>query len=399
MANNKQHELKCHECNPEETRSSERDCRRCFFSQVPAVHDKFYTEAVLPYIWFSAVLLFLSYVVGLLFTLRTHAAVIWTTELDEKKHGTETLNTSQVTTVPLDAFPTRDMLGLTRQPTAGSLDRLQRQDIRESQLYQRILGQSLKQVGVLPANGTDRSQAVDGRPSSSIKSPYIVPPKSRDGDIPAGFNLQGLTDEDNHSLIRQVAEMAATAAAVAARDATRAPRKAAQLSSMPAHPTPGQGPTGEETAEGGALEQSGQAPGGGHDAPNWGRKKSAVILLTATIAYAIIAEILVNTVDSVLDNIDIDEKFLGITLFALVPNTTEFLNAISFAMNGNIALSMEIGSAYALQVCLLQIPALVLFSAVHGRYINPEDIIDHTFTLIFPQWDMITVILCVFLLR
>ena len=123
-----------------------------------------------------------------------------------------------------------------------------------------------------------------------------------------------------------------------------------------------------------------------------------MILLGATLLYAIIAEILVNTVDVVLSSIDIDEKFLGITLFALVPNTTEFLNAISFAMNGNIALSMEIGSAYALQVCLLQIPALVLFSAVHGQYVDPKDLIDHTFNLIFPQWDMVTVILCVFLL-
>lgn len=67
-------------------------------------------------------------------------------------------------------------------------------------------------------------------------------------------------------------------------------------------------------------------------------------------------------------------------------------------MNGNIALSMEIGSAYALQVCLLQIPALVLFSAVRGSYIDPEKLFDHTFNLIFPQWDMVTVILCVFLL-
>ena len=67
-------------------------------------------------------------------------------------------------------------------------------------------------------------------------------------------------------------------------------------------------------------------------------------------------------------------------------------------MNGNIALSMEIGSAYALQVCLLQIPALVFFSAVHGQYIDPSDLIDHTFTLIFPEFDMVTVILCVFLL-
>ena len=49
-------------------------------------------------------------------------------------------------------------------------------------------------------------------------------------------------------------------------------------------------------------------------------------------------EILVNVVDVVLNGSGIDEKFLGVTLFALVPNTTEFLNAVSFAMNGNIAL-------------------------------------------------------------
>jgi Ca2+:H+ antiporter len=77
-------------------------------------------------------------------------------------------------------------------------------------------------------------------------------------------------------------------------------------------------------------------------------------------------------------------------------------------MNGNIALSMEIGSAYALQVCLLQIPALVLFSAVfpHRLPSSPdpepgngiEDVARYTFSLLFPQWDMVTVIICVFLL-
>lgn len=49
-------------------------------------------------------------------------------------------------------------------------------------------------------------------------------------------------------------------------------------------------------------------------------------------------EILVDVVDVVLNGSGIDEKFLGVTLFALVPNTTEFMNAMSFAMNGNIAL-------------------------------------------------------------
>lgn len=77
----------------------------------------------------------------------------------------------------------------------------------------------------------------------------------------------------------------------------------------------------------------------------------------------IASELLIDVVDEILEGSGIDEKFLGVTLFALVPNTTELMNAMSFALNGNIALSMEIGSAYALQVCLLQIPAMVAFSA------------------------------------
>lgn len=54
-------------------------------------------------------------------------------------------------------------------------------------------------------------------------------------------------------------------------------------------------------------------------------------------------------------------------------------NALSFAMNGNIALSMEIGSAYALQVCLLQVPALVLFSAFYTRNIDVAELASHSF--------------------
>lgn len=68
-------------------------------------------------------------------------------------------------------------------------------------------------------------------------------------------------------------------------------------------------------------------------------------------------------------------------------------------MNGNIALSMEIGSAYALQVCMLQIPALVFFSAFHTPTLDVgDDVAQYTFSLLFPQWDMVTIMICVFLL-
>ena len=58
------------------------------------------------------------------------------------------------------------------------------------------------------------------------------------------------------------------------------------------------------------------------------------------------AEILVDVVDVILEGSGIDEKFLGVTLFALVPNTTEFMNAMSFALNGNIALRCVTYSSY-----------------------------------------------------
>lgn len=134
----------------------------------------------------------------------------------------------------------------------------------------------------------------------------------------------------------------------------------------------------------------------GHDSPNWSKTKSFVILFGCTLLYSIIAEILVDTVDEVMKDHPMDEKFLGLTLFALVPNITEFMNAISFALYGNIVLSMEIGSAYALQVCLLQIPAMVAFSVWYNY--GKEELSQFTFSLVFPRWDVISVIFSVFLL-
>jgi Ca2+:H+ antiporter len=103
-----------------------------------------------------------------------------------------------------------------------------------------------------------------------------------------------------------------------------------------------------------SKEEEEEEEGGGHEAPSWTRGVSAGVLLGCTLLYAIIAgesrthvvkksdndnaEILVDCVDVVLSGSGIDEKFLGLTLFTLVPNTTEFMNAMSFAMNGNIAL-------------------------------------------------------------
>lgn len=379
------HELRCQSCT-DSVWNKERDCRRCYYSQVPALDDRFYIEAVRPFCYIAATCLFLSYVIGLWFTLRTHAAVIWNTEVDEKKHEEAQQQHARLSEVRNVA------------DASGA-------DIRDSNLYKRILGQSLKQVGLSGEGGRHSRQPSGAYPmNGGIQTPHMVPPKGNVGtsdNIRSNVHIPGFSDAENSDLVRSVTEVAATAAAIAARDARGPRRLSAQPSNAGAsssitRPTPVRSTTFPDLEE---VGEQAQPAHGGHDAPNWSRTKSSVILMGATVLYAIVAEILVDTVDVVLDNYAIDPKFLGITLFALVPNTTEFLNAISFAMNGNIALSMEIGSAYALQVCLLQIPALVLFSAVYPlQPAGDTDPTHWTFTLLFPQWDMVTVILCVFLL-
>lgn len=206
-------------------------------------------------------------------------------------------------------------------------------DIRDSNLYKRILGQSLRQVGLPGEDTTHHSRQPSGviPPNGAAQTPHMVPPKTSGSGgsdhVRSNVHVPGFSEAENNNLIRGVTELAATAAAIAARDA-RTPRHMSTQrsnagSTSHSRPVPPRTSTFPDMQDPG--EQAQAQAHGGHDAPNWSRTKSAVILMGATVLYAIVAEILVDTVDVVLQNFAIDEKFLGITLFALVPNTTEFL--------------------------------------------------------------------------
>jgi Ca2+:H+ antiporter len=148
-----------------------------------------------------------------------------------------------------------------------------------------------------------------------------VPESPENGPRQGASDISGLANEENAHLVRGVAEMAAEAAAAAVQDAQRQSGRKIAAASKPSLPTMHSVVLDDDVPVGGEAADA----AGGHDAPNWGRVKSSIILLGATVLYAVVAEILVNTVDVVLENFEIDEKFLGFTLFALVPNTTEFL--------------------------------------------------------------------------
>ncbi|KAG5518579.1 hypothetical protein PMAC_002975 [Pneumocystis sp. 'macacae'] len=351
------YELKCLPCSKS---NYIYNCQRCKFDQSYTPNDPFYQSSVKPFTYICALTLILSYLIGLWFTLRTHAAMIWQTPI-----------TASVLVTPRE----------------GITSRLIKTPIRQSQIFKKIIPKSfLEYQSNKKCNATFAScdnnylchqNVISDNRQNSIMS--YTQDSFKPGDIihsetNATINSIGLTLEGQESIIQNQNTNEY------GQSQSGRFRKNLLNSQSYIH----------------ELEGNEHGNNAGHGAPSWSLKKSTLILLTSTLLYSVVAEMLVNTVDVVLQNFHIDEKFLGFTLFALVPNTTEFMNAISFATNGNIALSMEIGSAYALQVCLLQIPCLVAYSAF--RNIGKQELLSYTFSLVFPKWDLICVILCVFLL-
>lgn len=275
-----------------------------------------------PYTYLCAVFLFISYIIGLWFTLRTHAAVIW-----------QAAPTVQAQTNPTNTVVGEAIRGSSRGHEGNSVgDTRSPVSLRDSGLYKRILGQSLNSTGLRNDVGTA------GYQSTTL---HVVPPRSVGDELlstsygslgesnarqqQASTNVPGFSGEENAHLARGMTG-AAAAAATAVQEVTRhgVSRKNTMTRPPPSMPTVEEG-----------IAAGVQDAVGGHDAPNWSKAKSSVVLLGATVLYAIIAEILVDTVDVVLENFDIDEKFLGITLFALVPNTTEFL-VFSISLRSNL---------------------------------------------------------------
>ncbi|KAF9906045.1 hypothetical protein BX616_000823 [Lobosporangium transversale] len=328
-------ELRCTPCPESVSLPIETICHRCYHHQPNPTDDMFFQKNVKPLMYFCCIVLPSAYLIGIWFSLRTHVKQIW----HEPQHPST----------------------------------------RDSSIYRKLLPTHIVQQ-LLHYGANTQATSIHRAPMHA------------DEDAELGHaGVRSSTDYLTASASGSTAGRRPPYSAPATSGASSGPASASVL-----HPA-AQGLLSSLTIEHDSLkhmhEDEENEAHGGHDSPNWSKAKSATVLLVCTILYSVIAEILVNSVNAVSS---IDEKLLGLALFALVPNVTEFMNAISFAMYGNIALSMEIGSAYALQVCLIQIPAMVAISAWlnYGK----DEVWKYTFNLIFPRWDVFAMLFSVFLL-
>uniref|UniRef100_A0A674EPJ5 Cation/H+ exchanger protein 1 n=1 Tax=Salmo trutta TaxID=8032 RepID=A0A674EPJ5_SALTR len=105
---------------------------------------------------------------------------------------------------------------------------------------------------------------------------------------------------------------------------------------------------------------------GGHGTVvHWSRLRALSVLIMATLLMAACADLTTEHIKPILDHSAISQYFIGVTVLAMVPEIPEIFNGIQFALQNNISLSLEVGNCIAVQVCMIQIPLLILFNTFY----------------------------------
>ncbi len=122
------------------------------------------------------------------------------------------------------------------------------------------------------------------------------------------------------------------------------------------------------------VEEEPQAPREG-----WSVRTSIIVLAVSTLGVVVLSEMLVGSVESVVEGLGLSEFFLGIILIPIVGNVAEHLVAVQVAARNQMDLSVEIAISSSLQIALFVAPLLVFISLAMG---NP-------LTLIFNQFELL----------
>ncbi len=94
----------------------------------------------------------------------------------------------------------------------------------------------------------------------------------------------------------------------------------------------------------------------------WTLRFSLAVLAGATVVTALVAEILVGSLETFADEAGLSEFFVAAVIVAIVGNAAEHGGAVVVAYRGKVMLAAEIALASAAQVAVFLIPAVVLLS-------------------------------------
>jgi Ca2+:H+ antiporter len=99
----------------------------------------------------------------------------------------------------------------------------------------------------------------------------------------------------------------------------------------------------------------------------WTLKRGLAVLAAATVATALISEILVHSLTAFGHALGLSEFFVAVVIVAIVGNAAEHGGAIVTARRGNANLAAEISVSSAAQVAVFVAPVIALLSFLVGR--------------------------------
>ncbi len=110
----------------------------------------------------------------------------------------------------------------------------------------------------------------------------------------------------------------------------------------------------------------------GHAGPAWSRRTAVTVLLVAARLLALLSEILVSTIQSLIAAFGLSAFFVGVALVPTIGNLAEHLVAVQLAAKNKMEFAMAVSYGSSLQVALFVAPMLVILVAVLGK---PMDLV------------------------
>src|SRR5829696_8033010 len=98
------------------------------------------------------------------------------------------------------------------------------------------------------------------------------------------------------------------------------------------------------------------------DMAGWTFRTALIVLGIATVVTALIAEIVVGSIETFADKVGLTEFFVAAVIVAIVGNAAEHGGAVVVAARGQIKLAAEIALASSAQVAVFLIPAVTLLA-------------------------------------
>lgn len=115
------------------------------------------------------------------------------------------------------------------------------------------------------------------------------------------------------------------------------------------------------------IESSAAAEPPPEDEIHWSRPKALTVLVAATAGVAVVAEMLVGSVEAAAHALGMSQVFVGVIVVAVIGNAAEHSTAVLVAMKNKMDLAVNIAVGSGIQIALFVAPLLVFASMLMGH--------------------------------